>query len=634
VPTLTASLVSAETKWQVASLGGTDGKWFEQAEDLNLLDELPADLPEEWFGSKLDWKEASIPDTAWNQRQSKPRVFGLYRLRFARPDFTEHKSEWTLDLGPVHDVCTAFLNGKRLGLTGRFPHGDTVAFTETAKRARYILPTALLQRKDNELLVLLYNEAERGGLPAQPGILIETPGLDAGALADAVASLAADPMLGDATRPPVERLLQDGSLPQGNPSFARQLVEFDIAVQSLAWDRAERCLRELRRIATDDTDHARALSASIYLDYLRSRTASAGFLRTFDRRKSFSARAIKTLETLLKEYPRETVSQSAMQAICALFREAEDGSALARAIRKLFPGSRDVRHLAPDHATRGDWPLAYGAEGYALAAMGRKISWYGGSGTSCQLAIPGERDVPRNWLSSTSTTIEDPRALLMPGLWAPRLAALSPPPPEYFEKPILPGAKIRRASWWDDHGEQHAFDELGPDMLVSIRIPEGPHRLSFYCLDHDWHATLHPRQQSILLLGEKGELLDVAWIGMFGQGVYERFELSGPRTVTARFLKHRSACVAISGVFLDPVLDTDPSIVPPTQVTATGTVPTFDIKAKRSQPLRTSYAEASQFLEAVREQPDSGIHRLSGNEPGSAACRSFFAPVRMAPFGA
>ena len=86
---------------------------------------------------------------------------------------------------------------------------------------------------------------------------------------------------------------------------------------------------------------------------------------------------------------------------------------------------------------------------------------------------------------------------------------------------------------------------------MHVDVPEGNHLLAFYLFDQDWRYTQHPRQQSVLLFDENGGLLNGAWTGKFGAGAYERFSVHGPLKLTARFFKHRSACVALSGVFLD-----------------------------------------------------------------------------------
>jgi hypothetical protein len=258
------------------------------------------------------------------------------------------------------------------------------------------------------------------------------------------------------------------------------------------------------------------------------------------------------LARLVGEHWTESVGQDAMQAACAVLRLAEIDPRTAKAIATALPAfNTRVRYLGQDRTTRGDWPMLYGGEGYVLAAMGQTVSWFEGLGTSCRLALPGDRDAPRGWLDPAGKDIADPRALLLPGLWRTELAKAGPPPAGQALLPLLPGAPFRRAAWWDDHGEEAAFDELGPDLLVHLDIPAGEHRIAFYCLDFDWYATRHPRQQSVLIASESGEVLNAAWTGKFGDGVYERFAVTGPIRLTARFFKHRGACVAVSGVFFD-----------------------------------------------------------------------------------
>jgi hypothetical protein len=59
----------------------------------------------------------------------------------------------------------------------------------------------------------------------------------------------------------------------------------------------------------------------------------------------------------------------------------------------------------------------------------------------------------------------------------------------------------------------------------------------------------------VLIVDEEHRVLNAAWTGTFGDGVYERFAVTGPLRLTARFFKHRSACVAVSAAFLDPLPD-------------------------------------------------------------------------------
>ena len=117
---------------------------------------------------------------------------------------------------------------------------------------------------------------------------------------------------------------------------------------------------------------------------------------------------------------------------------------------------------------------------------------------------------------------------------------------------MFPDGKVRRASWWDDHGEMHPFDDEGPDLLLIIEnLPETEYLFSAYMMDFDWRTTAHPRQQSVLVFSEDGAFLNAAWTGKADRGVYERFMHNGRTKLKFRFCKHRGACVAVSGVFID-----------------------------------------------------------------------------------
>jgi hypothetical protein len=52
---------------------------------------------------------------------------------------------------------------------------------------------------------------------------------------------------------------------------------------------------------------------------------------------------------------------------------------------------------------------------------------------------------------------------------------------------------------------------------------------------------------------KSGEPLSIVPTGRCGEGVYERFYVEGPRKLTVRVMKHRSACAVVSGIFLEPV---------------------------------------------------------------------------------
>ena len=121
----------------------------------------------------------------------------------------------------------------------------------------------------------------------------------------------------------------------------------------------------------------------------------------------------------------------------------------------------------------------------------------------------------------------------------------------------LSGGKFRRSSWWDDHGEMHPFDDEGPDLQVELALDEPVCRLALYMEDHDWKTTAHPRQQSVIIYDQNGDFRNAAWLGKLDDGVYARFLLRDFDKDGLRVCKHRGACVAVSGLFVDYPSNTD-----------------------------------------------------------------------------
>jgi len=332
---------------------------------------------------------------------------------------------------------------------------------------------------------------------------------------------------------------------------------------------------------------ARLLSYQTFLYGLAALDADSAPRRAMRMRQALGAFA-----AWWAEYRDESPSQDALQMFCRILRTAARNAVFRAAAMEFFPclgldsvsegetsgpdgpkagpaqeqtkeaeghasetprGNR-VRYLGPDRTTRGDWCMFYGSAGWVLAAMGQISDWRSGRRqVAYQLTIPAERDKPRLWLNPAHRAVADPRALIMNGRYEKLLAFVSHPSLDDVTGPLLPGERVRRPAWWDDHGEQHAFDERGPDLDVHVRIPEGLHRLAFYVVDFDWQGTWHPRQQALLVFDGRGRLLNGVWTGKFGGGVYERFAVRGPLDLTVRFFKNRSACVAVSGIFLDRI---------------------------------------------------------------------------------
>ena len=176
-----------------------------------------------------------------------------------------------------------------------------------------------------------------------------------------------------------------------------------------------------------------------------------------------------------------------MQAFCRVLRMAEKDGKLLGMVRKYFPCfSADCHYLGPDRMTRGDWPLFYGNKGYILAAYGKVAELAGrtdGLPFRYDVATGDPADPARRWQPNVARSTSDRTALIMPASQYPLDWGALKWLKRYGEgRGLFPGYKIRRAAWWDDHGEMHPFDDNGPNLRV--RLPDGVARdwlLSISC---------------------------------------------------------------------------------------------------------------------------------------------------------
>lgn len=414
------------------------------------------------------WDRAPMPDDAWDARQPDDDVFGWYRLHFVAPRQPERAP--ALDLGIVLDADETYLNGHLIGSAGSFPPDARDSGSEPRLYAPP--PDAVAWGDENVLAVKVFNGRARGGIWGRPAWL-HVEGAEA---SDGLAA-------------------------------ARQ------ALAAGRWEEAARAFEQILRAADDDATVGDAL------DGLTIATAALGRWQE----------ALVAFSTLMREYPAESCSLAAVQAVAGI--QEERGGLDA-----------DCFYLGQDRNTRGDWWLRYGNSGFVLSAMGGDCDIFGEPGwcafvdptTDLPLAEPPFRftvstfdaetsHLPWQWAASTS----DRRALRNP----------------------LSGS--RTATCVDDKGEEHPFDNEGPDLRFEMQVTEGWHRVAFYVVDWDWWNTWHPRVQGVILTDDRGSPLAVADTGKFGQGVWVQFAVKGPRTVVARIGKQRSPCAVLSGVFLD-----------------------------------------------------------------------------------
>ncbi len=124
-----------------------------------------------------------------------------------------------------------------------------------------------------------------------------------------------------------------------------------------------------------------------------------------------------------------------------------------------------------DWSTQGDWVGRYGRQYARLSAM--QAPWgdhfpFSALGYTAKPAIGPHRnahDALRSWVTWVKT--DNPKSLYDP----------------------ITG--YRRQAEWDDHGESRSEAVEGPDVWVTLKVPEGIHRVSLYFMNKDGHGGLN-----------------------------------------------------------------------------------------------------------------------------------------------
>ena len=467
------------------------------------------------IGDRPKWQNYAMPwrgYASWKERCH----YAVFKITF---DLKEN--EWTsrlisspvvVDMGPIFDVAAFYLNGKRISLLGRFPEVNAPAFTETAERGRFVVkPCQWKADGSNEIIAVLYRERGVGGLPNIPGVLLANP-LDA--------------------------------LDYNRNSITSA---FGVLLQTGRREDAKKLLEQMRCLSV--ADNSWRLSHLAHLAYLE-------WLDGGRRDKAPLEQVLAAMAGLFGKLPNESPRQSAMQAFCHILRLAEKDEKVMTIVRKYFPSfDKTCRLLPPDRTTQGDWPLFYGNIQTILPAYGKLSEFvhpHGGKNLY-MVETSDSNDMPRRWQPRAAAFVAVTHAHIMPASQYPGEWESTKWLEEYWRTGrLFPGVRIRRASWWDDHGEMHPFDDSGPDLTTSLgRVLERGQMLSLHVSDFDWCRTLHPRQQSIIITDTSGRLLNACWSGKSDMGVYERFVFAEDTKVRFKVMKHRSACVALSGVFID-----------------------------------------------------------------------------------
>lgn len=231
--------------------------------------------------------------------------------------------------------------------------------------------------------------------------------------------------------------------------------------------------------------------------------------------------------------------------------------AMLRQVQSFKPGfaKNQAVYLGEDWQTQGDWVGRYGKQYAMLCAaatpLDQRLTWTAEYDVSGRMGPHHDKDDSLRRFVSWEHT-DNPKSLYSP----------------------VNG--YRTQAEWDDHGEAYPLGTYGgPDIWLTVTLPEGIHRVSLYDMNKDGHdganryrdylADVLPYRDNPLD-AEKLSPLAHARIRNFWGGVYEQFVLSGPGKYYIRIGKNNSLNTILAGVFIDklagPKIKTDSYPIP------------------------------------------------------------------------
>lgn len=223
--------------------------------------------------------------------------------------------------------------------------------------------------------------------------------------------------------------------------------------------------------------------------------------------------------------------------------------------------------LADDWTTEGDWLGRYGRYWACFPALFHPIpeDYLWGAGwepVDYGLTMGPNHssgDSLRYWLQTRYTT--EAHCLELP--------------PTYLHSRVLKNYTTwdndRRDTSVDDHGETYPMSLDGPDIYTTVAVPDGLYVLSLYffnrqtfgggCIDRDYRLSVreHTGNGPEDVGGFDGQPeLAHGRVRQYALGVYKRFLVRGPVTLTAQVNRNNSWNTELDGVMLD-LVDEDPA---------------------------------------------------------------------------
>lgn len=115
-----------------------------------------------WASPKTDvsdWDKIYVP-SAWEEYYDGYDGYAWYRKNFDMRSYPE-KGRLALLLGQIDDVDEVFINGTKVGQTGKFFPEYKTAYEQNRQ---YDIPNGLLKATGNVIAVRVYDEGQRGGI--------------------------------------------------------------------------------------------------------------------------------------------------------------------------------------------------------------------------------------------------------------------------------------------------------------------------------------------------------------------------------------------------------------------------------------------------------------------------------------
>ena len=217
-------------------------------------------------------------------------------------------------------------------------------------------------------------------------------------------------------------------------------------------------------------------------------------------------------------------------------------ASVSAAALPLKPG--DGLYLGDDWQTQGDWVGRYGRQYAELSGIADEAQEAG--------YFVSEQIGPHHAGTAGVYTY---------GIYS-FISALNTPERRFLYAPSLGHRRadeINDGSW---QGDKYPATFDGPDLWVSVTVPAGEQRVSFYFVNNDGHEGIVRQRNYLLELKPDKPTLDAedrapalasAQVTDFYTGVYKQFLVMGPGRFHFKIGRSYSSCTKLQGVFLDRV---------------------------------------------------------------------------------